>query len=233
MFFIKQTSRLSLALRKCGAAFAIALSLFVSTPKVADGSFLLALIVIAIIDHNSCWLNWFWGCPGGDPSATATVGARCISKPNSCGMSGEGTIQPDGSCNAPTIPDSACAHRCESAANACGQKNIGVLYNGVCSATKPSDAGCEPELVTPFEARPRLVKRGETTNLEWEVSNADSCEVNGGQLVNRIVPISGSVSTGAITGETQFELTCYGDAAKTISRKFRTRVFINPQYQEF
>jgi len=233
MFLSKHTSRLSIAIRKCGAAFAIALSLFVTTPKVADGSFLLALIVIAIIDHNSCWLNWFWGCPGGDPSAPATVGARCISNPNSCGMSGEGTIQPDGTCNAAPIPDDACTYRCESEANACGHKNIGVLSGGVCSATKPSDAGCEPELITPFEARPRLVRQGEATTLEWEVSNADSCEVNGGTLVNQVVPIAGSVATGPITGETLFELTCYGDPGKTISRKFRTRVYINPQYEEF
>ncbi|MFA6432460.1 MAG: hypothetical protein WCV82_01420 [Candidatus Paceibacterota bacterium] len=69
------------------------------------------------------------------------TGNACNSSPNSCGQTGAGTIQCDGSCSASVPSDPAgYGNMCNSSPNSCGQTNIGSIdCSGNCSASTPSD----------------------------------------------------------------------------------------------
>ena len=69
----------------------------------------------------------------------------------------------------------------------------------------------EPEpvpVVVSLSAAPTEIVAGETTELSWSSSGADSCSGNAG-LGNNL-PTSGSQTTGALSSEASFTLTCTG-----------------------
>lgn len=152
-------------------------------PKRAEGLFIIAhhmLLAALIWDHNSCWLNWFWGCDGGDGGGPVP-GEGCVSAPNVCGGRRAGIIQADGSCNAPAAQDSECTP-CQSDPNACNMRGSGYLVDGVCDAVVPPEEQCPPtvDIGGEFRAIPSrfLENVGDTVQLVWSVNHADDCTLS-------------------------------------------------------
>lgn len=228
-------------MKKTIASALLSVSIFTMVqPVQAHGSFLIALL---IWDHNSCWLNWFWGCPGDGGGAARPggpqVGDVCVSAPNVCEDVAPGTIQPDGTCSAVTPPDDECIP-CESDPNICGMRGSGYMVGDVCKAVIPSGSLCPPELdeggeLTAWPSR-FIEAVGDTAELTWSVKYATECSlsINGG--VGQVVPTS-TVSGGFVTPPlmrpaNDLTLRCFNtDPANSAS--WTIRVMVNPRPVEF
>ncbi len=83
--------------------FLIALILIILIPSVAFGiQFIIALIVVAVVDYNSCDLNWFFGCPddpdtGGGGGGGGGGGVSITLAAPTCTLATASPIQPGGS----------------------------------------------------------------------------------------------------------------------------------------
>ncbi len=85
------------------------------------------------------------------------------------------------------------------------------------------------ESVLNLTANPALVKKGDTTNLTWEVNNAESCLVSGdnGDVWSTA---RGNVTSVEINKETIYTLTCQGRNGDTLEQSVTVRVV--PNWQE-
>lgn len=217
-------------------------------PPKAHGVFLLAALLVVsggllIWDHNSCWLNWFWGCDGDSGGGAPSPGDGCVSPMNACGGRNGGLIQADGTCDAVTPPDSLCTP-CESDPNSCGLKGSGYLVNGdTCDAVVPSESLCPPTAVVEFAAVPdRFIDAlGERVNLEWTIDYATDCSlsVNGAtQSVSTTTEPSALSPSGYFQTEplfrpaTDITLSCYNDVPEN-SARWTIRVMAIPGAVEF
>ncbi len=110
------------------------------------------------------------------------------SAPNSCGQTGNGTIQCDGSCNAVTPPDSDCPP--------------------TTPPPTPSDAQLN------LTANPTRVRLNATTQLTWWAFNVTSCSLSGPNTsASATADADGTITTrqttsGAVTGQSTYTLTC-------------------------
>ncbi|TSC68213.1 MAG: hypothetical protein G01um101456_719 [Parcubacteria group bacterium Gr01-1014_56] len=183
----------------------------------------------AVYDYVSCNLNLlFGGCGNGNAGAGGGSGGGLIggtsNNSNSLGGGNNSGNQPGN-----TFP---LAQPCSSAeANSCGMRGNGFMVNGVCNATPPPNSSCPLPSFGSFSADPSRVKSGNTTSLNWSVSNATVCSISGGGLSLSNLGISGTRQTNAITQKTIFTLTCQNGVGGPSSSKEAT-VSIVPTYEE-
>ncbi len=105
----------------------------------------------------------------------------------------------------------------ETCSNAC--------VDGFCVGVGWSDL----ESIAVLTANPALVKKGDTTNLTWEVNNAESCLVSGDNG-DAWSTASGNVTSGEINKETVYTLTCRGRNGDTLEQSATVRIV--PNWQE-
>ncbi len=151
------------------------------------------------------------------------ISQSCTSAPNACGQTNSGTMD-EGVCDAET-PDVPAGYgaACTSSPNACGQISTGAIQcNGSCSAQKPSDTSCaSPEITsvsaislqktlpTPaFSASPSSIRYNGASTLLWSVASATSCTASGAWSGTKTR--SGTFSTGNLTDDQTYTLTCTG-----------------------
>ncbi|MEO1575902.1 MAG: hypothetical protein AAFU65_13225, partial [Pseudomonadota bacterium] len=82
-----------------------------------------------------------------------------------------------------------------------------------CSGSASGDEDIAPAPTVSFSASPTSVDSGGTATLTWSTTNATSCTAGGGWSGGKAV--NGSETTGAITADTTFDLTCTGDGGDT------------------
>ncbi len=158
----------------------------------------------ANLDDGSCTYD----CAG--PSSQA-----CTSGANSCNQTDSGTQTRTcnssngqwsdwGSCSA-VVPDNPAGYgdACTSSANSCGQTSSGTIQcNGSCSASTPANS-CVPGAIIIADDNP--VSYGGSTTIRWTCNNSSAGSVPGiGSGV------TGSGSTGALTSNTTYTVTCTG-----------------------
>jgi hypothetical protein len=219
------------------ATLALTLAATAQPPR-ANGMFLLAAILIW--DHNSCWLNWFWGCDGdnGYGGGAPVPGDGCVSERNICGARGGGTIQADGTCSAVRPSDSLCT-TCQSAPNACGLRGSGYLVDGTCDAVTPPEDQCPPEpaengIFTVLPSR-FIEVVGTPVELTWAIGSATDCTltVNGVSQVVATSTLPGRFTTAPLMRPANdLTLSCY-NAVPTNSASWTIRVMVNPKPVEF
>ncbi len=89
----------------------------------------------------------------------------------------------------------------------------GFIVNGVCSATPPPNSACPAPVIGSkgFYADPASVRKGESSKLFWDVTQATTCDLTGGGLsglVGMAIQNLTGVDTGAVSEKTQYTLTC-------------------------
>lgn len=85
-----------------------------------------------------------------------------------------------------------------------------------------------PQLDGELLATPRLVRNGETTELTWNVSDADTCTVEGSNG-DSWTGISGTQTSSALQSQTIYTLSCSGEGGTLIDTE---TVNIIPVFQE-
>jgi hypothetical protein len=210
-------------------------------PKRADGLFIIAhhiLLAVLIWDHNSCWLNWFWGCDGDGGGAGPVPGDGCVSQPNICGGRRAGVIQGDGTCSAPPAQDSEC-EACESGPNSCGMRGSGYLVDGTCDAVVPSEDLCPPTVDAggDLKALPsRFIDAvGDTVMLTWSIGHSTDCSVsiNGESQTVPTTTLAAAYTTPPLMRPANdVTLRCY-NSVPTNSASWTIRVMVNPNAVEF
>jgi hypothetical protein len=88
------------------------------------------------------------------------------------------------------------------------EKTITVSVIEPPEAPVPASLPEPPPVSVSLSAAPMEIVSGETTKLSWSSSGADSCSGNAGLGEN--LPTSGSQTTGALSSDASFTLTCTG-----------------------
>ncbi len=139
-------------------------------------------------------------CPSGDLCYSGTCTASC---PSGYVASG-GTCCPTGY----TFSGGACVPVCGtsctggmqcSAPNTCSCPSGTVQVGGSCVA---------PPSISTFIVSPTRVRSGSPTKITWSSAGADSCTVTGQNGFSANATSGTNVSSGPITSETDFTLTC-------------------------
>lgn len=198
-----------------------------------------AMGAVAIYDYNSCGINIIWGCENAG-GGTFGGGITTEPTPGTTTTGGGGNQTSKGTTTTPTLEQSfsngsnnSAPVACLSAtANGCGMFGNGFLNAaGVCSATPPSDSTC-PAPAGTFSANPNKVRKGNSTNLFWNVQNATACAITGGGLSIQGLGISGSVPTNPIANQTIFYLSCFNGPDGGPVKSIEATVNITPSFQE-
>ena len=100
---------------------------------------------------------------------------------------------------------------------------VGLFALGACGGGGGGGGGggSEPAPTLTLSASPTSVMAGESTTLTWSSTNADSCTASGGWSGTK--ETSGSESSGALTGDVTFRLSCTG-AGGTVERSVAVTV---------
>lgn len=77
----------------------------------------------------------------------------------------------------------------------------------------PGGGGTQPAPTVSITANPATIDSGNSTTLSWNASNASSCTATGGWSGSK--PTDGSESSGTLSGDTTFELSCDGPGGTT------------------
>lgn len=103
-----------------------------------------------------------------------------------------------------------------------------------CSVAVPSFSS-DWEFGGGLRAQPIVVAQGDTTQLYWDVDNADTCVISGdnGDMWTTSSSGIGGVETGAITKDTRYTLVCTGLLEGVDDLTDSVRVRIVPQWEEF
>lgn len=143
---------------------------------------------------------------------------------NACGQSNTGTTQCGGSCSVSAPPNPpGYGNACPSAPNACGMTNTGTIQcDGSCSATTPPNSSC-PAPTASLTASPNPVNYNTASTLTWSSTHThpNSCSIPG--LVTN-GPTSGSVSTGNLTSNQTYTVTCQGLNGSPVSESVTVTV---------
>lgn len=143
---------------------------------------------------------------------------------------------------------------CSSAANACGQTNVGTYVSNnncatnpdgslvdpnctptaSCNATVPDNTSCPAPSINGqngFYAQPSTIGLNSQTTLNWNSSNTTDCSLSGDNGYTYSGGASGSVTVSNLTQTTTFTLTCQdGIGGPTASKSIR--VIVDPHYKE-
>ena len=177
------------------------------------------------------------GTTGSTPAVTIpggnTYGASCQSSANACGQTqSNGTWQCSGSCSStihanPTYYGQACTGA-TSSPNACGQTSPGSAGTYQCAGNN-SQANCSGAtgVVPPntcistanITATPTTVIYGGTSTIAWSCTNSSSGSVSGIGS-----GLSGSGSTGALTSNRTYTVTCLGLNGSSVSKSVAVAV---------
>ena len=229
-------------------AFLITTSVFWASPRQVEGKAILdaiggVLLAVAtlgiapILNAVDCsnFHSLYGGCGdgggggggGGGTSCSANNGSTCPSPANDCDPpeTTSGTYDCNGTCSATTAPDSS----------GCAPPSFGGLGGG---STDPglSNGPLSSGTSSPFYADPNIVNRGSGTTLYWGngINHVTKCTVTGGGL-SYVGGKTGNIASNPITTDTIFTLTCQngsGSGSSVHSASIRTRVHINPRFQE-
>jgi hypothetical protein len=187
---------------------------------------------VLVYDYNSCDISIIWGCGNGGNGNSNNGSNNGQGGNNSTGQNnnGQNSNNNNGSNNGQS------GQACSSTANSCGMTATGFTNaQGVCGATPPPASSCPtPTFEEDLSAEPALVREGERTTLNWEVSSATVCSLNGGGLNLADLDVDGSRETNPIMHRTEFTLTCVnGDLAAGAPSVSQT-VVVNtvPAFQE-
>jgi hypothetical protein len=77
-----------------------------------------------------------------------------------------------------------------------------------------ADGSCPPPNIT-LTANPKLVSKGGSCNLNWKVTGADTCKING---VTVSPTAAGAKSTGPLTNSTVYTMTCTNGPSSSASK---------------
>jgi hypothetical protein len=91
-----------------------------------------------------------------------------------------------------------------------------LLLAGCGSEAQSSESEAPPDLVTPtvtVSAAPMSINAGSSSTITWTSTNAASCTASGGWSGSKAT--NGSASTGALTTDTLFSLTCTATGGQT------------------
>jgi len=199
--------------------------------------------------------SWTWTCL--NESSTAQCSASTGSGDWICGDEVIPTTQNCGdTCPLGSVYNET-TDQCDSNATCSdgiqNQNETGIDIGGVC------DGGTSGEgEITSFMSSPRIIKSGDSCNLEWAVNSEtpDSllCEVisdnpddgfEDRKIIDPAQGTSGTVSYDNVTSSTDYTMSCYvatggGAATSTIKTKIgeaistqTARCIINPNFQEF
>lgn len=217
--------------------------------------------MLEVIDFNLALANGeevdeaqVLGVPFADPSPAGALGGLAVSacgdacphttctRTNACGNSNTGeyiTCLDSCSVSAPADPSGTC-----QVTTPCGNASGYIGCNGTCNVTSMSSCNSNGVTIVTqnnnnFNAAdidanivvtPQLVKPGETTNVQWISTETSSCTVtaaNGDSWTG----LFGEQTSGAITGETTYVLTCTAFDDSTVTDSATVRIV--PAWQEF
>ena len=221
----------------CGLSLLGALLFVPPLPSKADPVTVVVTVLLGgavlggatIYDYNSCDINLFWGCgAGGAGSDSTSEGGH--------GTGSQPPAPPPGEQQGVPSPEGAgqgAPQACSSTPNACGMVSTGFVQGGQCSATPPPASSCPAPAIGQgdFYAQPTLVRSGNSTTLNWSVSSATTCALNGGGLSLSGLSISGQNDSNAITQQTIFTLMCQNGVGGP-SSSAQTTVNVVPTYEE-
>lgn len=164
-------------------------------------------IGVLIYDAVSCELNiFFGGCGGGGGGGGGSTPLNGSGSGNNNGGGPNGTGNNNGTGGGPNPV--ACT---STALNACSMAGSGFIVGGVCNATPPPNSACSAPVIDPdtgFYADPSRVRKGKTTTLRWDVTNATVCTLSGGGLSLSSLGITGDTPTQPINQKTVYSLSC-------------------------
>jgi hypothetical protein len=121
--------------------------------------------------------------------------------------------------------------------------NSGYIVNGSCNVTAPLDSACPPPVIITdtnggggtdpnFTTTPRIVGKGGSSTISWDIPNATACTLTGNG-VNVVAGPKGSASSGILNSTKVFTLTCENGGGATSPRVSADIKVIVLEFQEF
>lgn len=157
-------------------------------------------------------------CDNGTVSGSASYQYTYCSCAASYTCSGSSIIYTDTACSTSTVDTCAAPSYCTPGVSSCVWDPIDFTPSG--------------DLSGHLQARPGIVRAGNTSRLYWDVENAASCTISGGgQSWSTTSSGAGGVATVAINEKTTYTLACEGgganpDVTETVD------VLIQPVFEE-